>query len=126
VSETYSSYKRDLLVALLEEEDRKAASPVDVANACDAAGLMFNEEFVVRFINQERGVLGEGAGVLDFYSFELNSTGRNLADQISKSRGPKSLIERITSETSQRLINALNFGVAVLALVIAAIALWNT
>tara|TARA_R100001086_G_scaffold232142_1_gene153227 strand:+ start:235 stop:549 length:315 start_codon:yes stop_codon:yes gene_type:complete len=100
-------------------------SPVDVASACEASGMAFDEDRFIKFLNEEKGVLGEGAAVVGVCSFGLNSTGRAMAEQIRMSRAPKSIVDRLKSETSQRLVNVLNFGVAAVALIVATIALWK-
>ena len=119
---SFSAYTRELMVAILDAEERTGSAQIDLVPACEAAGLEWSNELLIRFLNEQNDVTGSGTGLFEMYSFALNSAGRERAEQIRRARLPKTLIERLTGETSQKLVNVLNFAVATLALIVATIA----
>ena len=116
MSQSFNSWKRDLLVSIYQIEERDGVGAVDLNAACENAGIDPDENRIGAFINEERGVLGEGAGVLDIYSFELNSTGREKAEQIAASRKPKSFGQRLKSVPRSDWIALGAFFVSLVAL----------
>ena len=120
---SFSAFTDELFLAILDAEERTGKSNVNIIAACSVANLEWDDERLTRFLNEQRNITGNGMGVLDMYTFEMNPAGRELAEKLRRDRLPKTIIQRLTGDTSQKLINVLNFGVALLALVVAAIAL---
>lgn len=59
------------------------------------------------------------------FHFEINAAGVAYASMVRERRRPRTVIEQLTSEASQRLVNLLNFSVALAAFIVALIALFK-
>ncbi|MEZ0496490.1 hypothetical protein ACAX61_09345 [Sphingomonas sp. IW22] len=89
----------------------------------DGTEVGFHREWGRRFVSDNKDRFGRSQSTMQSLRFELSAQGRARALELENAKLPKTLVERLTGDTSQRLVNIGNFFIAALALVVATIAM---
>ncbi|WP_370714491.1 hypothetical protein [Sphingomonas sp. IW22] len=119
----YGEFEAALFVRMLQLE-REGAGPVfDLEAVMDGTEVGFHREWGRRFVSDNKDRFGRSQSTMQSLRFELSAQGRARALELENAKLPKTLVERLTGDTSQRLVNIGNFFIAALALVVATIAM---
>jgi len=127
VTTDYETYLDDILVAVA---DRQVGPNLLAINLDELHAELFADcpptwlQTAVKEFSS-RGY-GRDFGTMNARVFMIDGSGIGKAHAVRTSRRPKTFIERLTGETSQKLVNVGNFAIALLALVVAAFALWKS
>ena len=120
----YVAFRDSVIVALADDQEPPGLGTVELSDLCKRHGITFYDSWIMT-VGTDIEALGWGTdqSTLKQRLFLINGSGLARAAEIRRERAPKTVIQKLTGDTSQKLINVLNFGVALLALVVAAIAL---
>lgn len=95
---TYLDFEKRLFVALLKLQEEGETESVDLQNVCSQNGLPKNENWLVKFLN-ENNKFGSGNGFTDIVYFSLNREGRIHAEAIRAEVQSKTMKGRLASIT---------------------------
>ena len=92
----FLEFQERLLIGLLEDEEKRGEHGSDMLQVCVDNNLPLNEDWLVRFINENR-IRGSGTVIEDYYGFSLNVNGLSAAQKYRTDRAPKTLWQKIKS-----------------------------
>jgi hypothetical protein len=127
VTTDYETYLDDVIVAVADRQVGPNLLPI---NLDDLHAELFADRppTWLQTAVKELSLRGYGKdwGTMNARVFMIDGPGISRAHTVRAMRRPKSVIEQLTGDTSQKLVNVGNFAVASLALVVAAFALWKS
>jgi hypothetical protein len=113
---TFDQWTKQVLVLCLQNEQATGEQHSDLEEVCKNGGILFNEEWAVRFINEQKQ-FGNGAGNnIVGYDFSLSLNGRYEARSIVEKNESKTLIGAIKAIPRSDWISVAAFVVSVIAL----------
>ena len=118
MSDNYLSFQKALLIALRNEEEATGEQNADLLAVCSKHGLPQNEDWLVRFIN-ENSLWGSGSCIGEHYHFSLNTNGLHYAVELREQQRPKSFFEKAKNTGPEWYavgISLLSLGVSLAAL----------
>jgi hypothetical protein len=107
-----------MLVALAEREQRTGEQHADLEEVCRDSGLPANEDWLVRFIN-ENTLWGAGSVIGNHYTYSLNTNGLHYGLELIEKSKPKSWFQRakeVGPEWYAVAISLLSLLISVVAL----------
>ena len=116
---TFDQWTERLMVLCLQNEQATGQQHSDLETVCKDGALTFNEDWAVRFINEQKQFgNGEGNNIVG-YDFSLSWNGRYEARSIIEKNEAKTWIGAIKAVPRSDWISAAAF-------VVSAIALWKS
>jgi hypothetical protein len=127
VTTDYEAYLDDIIVAVADRQNGPNLLPINLDELHTELFANRPPTWLQTAVKElsSRGY-GKDWGTMNARVFMIDGSGISRAHTVRASRRPKTLIERLTGETSQKLVNVGNFGIALLALIVAAVALWKS
>jgi len=91
----FDSWSEELFVGIFELEEATGSTGSDLEKDCAAKGISANEDWLIRFINENKE-FGSGTAIAGYF-FDLNRAGRDHVTEIKQRRASRTFRGRLKS-----------------------------